>query len=456
MKKIVKGMLTILCACTAVVGFASCQKGMSAYEIAVENGFEGTEWQWLLSLKGENGKDGQDLDIEDIYQMAKEDGYQGTYLQFLEEYLSVEINEDNNTVQIAQNMMSVVNVYCGFSYSVSGGFMGYGSTIEYDGVMGSGVVLDLDKENGDALIVTNYHVIYDANSREKISENIYLYAHGAMNNFDVKEGDLGTDGMYAEYVGGAMDYDIALLRVRNSEYLKTSAVCEAVLGDSEEITVGEKVYAIGNAQGRGISVTNGVISVETEKITMKATDGNGYVSYRVMRTDSAINSGNSGGGLFNAKGELVGIVNAKNTGSSTDNMGFALPITQVNYLLHNLQDNLTQIRIATLGSTIAVKTSKTEFDQDGHIKIVETLHVTSPTKLPTKADKGVFNALDVLVSMQINDGEVYQLTREHLLYDLLLNVRAGDTVHFGIVRDGVGKTTVSVKFDQDKYFKKYN
>lgn len=456
MKKIWKGILTTVCVGLATVCLASCQSGNSAYDIAVKNGFEGSEWEWLLSLKGEDGQDGKDLDIEEIYQMAKADGYQGTYLEFLQEYLSVDLKENNDTVQIAQNVMSVVNINCGFSYVTSGGFMGYGSTIEYGGVMGSGVVLDLDKTTGDALVVTNYHVVYDGDSREKISENIYLYAHGALNNFDAKEGDLGTDGMYAEYVGGAMDYDIALLRVRGSEWLKTSAVCEATLGNSEEIIVGEKVYAIGNAQGRGISVTNGVISVESESITMTATDGDGYVSYRVMRTDAAINSGNSGGGLFNSKGELVGIVNAKNTGSSTDNMGFALPISQVNALLDNLQDNLSQIKIATLGTQFAVKSSQATFDDDGHIEIVETLHVTNPAKGYASADRGLFKTLDVLVSMQINDGQVYALTREYMLYDLLLTVRYGDTVKFSIIRDGVGETTVSVKFGQTRYFKNYN
>ena len=456
MKKIWKGILTTVCVGLATVCLASCQRANSAYEIAVKNGFEGSEWEWLLSLKGEDGQDGKDLDIEEIYQMAKADGYQGTYLEFLQEYLSVDLKENNDTVQIAQNVMSVVNINCGFSYATSGGFMGYGSTIEYGGVMGSGVVLDLDKTTGDALVVTNYHVVYDGDSREKISENIYLYAHGALNNFDAKEGDLGTDGMYAEYVGGAMDYDIALLRVRGSEWLKTSAVCEATLGNSEEIIVGEKVYAIGNAQGRGISVTNGVISVESESITMTATDGDGYVSYRVMRTDAAINSGNSGGGLFNAKGELVGIVNAKNTGSSTDNMGFALPISQVNALLDNLQDNLSQIKIATLGTQFAVKSSQATFDDDGHIEIVETLHVTNPAKGYASADRGLFKTLDVLVSMQINDGQVYALTREYMLYDLLLTVRYGDTVKFSIIRDGVGETTVSVKFNQTRYFKNYS
>lgn len=456
MKRIGKGLIAIVCACAAVFSFASCQKADSAYDVAVENGFQGSEWEWLLSLRGVDGEDGKDLDIEDIYQKAKEDGYQGTYLEFLQEYLSIDVKENNDTVQIAQNIMSVVNINCGFSYLVSTGIMGYGQTYEYDGAAGSGVVLDLNKETGDALIVTNYHVVYDANSVEGISENIYLYAHGALNMFDVQKGDLGTDGVYAEYVGGAMDYDIALLRVRGSEYLKNSAVCEAVLGNSEDVTAGEKVYAIGNAQGRGISVTNGVISVESENIVMQATDGKGIVTYRVMRTDAAINAGNSGGGLFNAKGELVGIVNAKTTGSSTDNMGFALPITQVNNLLDNLSANLTQIRVATLGSAIDVKSSEAQFDEDGHIEIVETLYVKTPAKGYTSADKGLFKTFDILVSMQIGEGEVYTLTREYMLYDLLLEVRQGDTVHFVVKRDGITEeVTVSVKFDQDKYFKVY-
>lgn len=77
------------------------------------------------------------------------------------------------------------------------------------------------------------------------------------------------------------------------------------------MTVGDSVIAIGNPNAGGIAVTQGILSMESEYITMTAADNVSTVQIRVMRVDAAINGGNSGGGLFNDSGELIGIVNAK-------------------------------------------------------------------------------------------------------------------------------------------------
>ena len=72
MTKITKSILCIFCAATMSLGFASCQKEyVTAYDIAVKHGFNGTEEEWLLSLKGEDGKDAQSLTFEDLYETAK-------------------------------------------------------------------------------------------------------------------------------------------------------------------------------------------------------------------------------------------------------------------------------------------------------------------------------------------------------------------------------------------------
>ena len=127
MNKILKGALTAACAFFTVFGGVACAAD-SAYDIAVKNGFKGTEKEWLASLKGQDGDDGSSLDIDAIYEKAKENGYEGDYLTFLKEYLSVDLREDNDTVQIAENIMSVVSIYCGFSKKTGGGFMGMGAT----------------------------------------------------------------------------------------------------------------------------------------------------------------------------------------------------------------------------------------------------------------------------------------------------------------------------------------
>ena len=455
MKKLFKNVLAIGCAATAALSLAACS-GESAYDLAVKDGFQGDEWQWLQSLKGLDGEDGQDLDISAIYEEAKTNGFKGTFLDFLKEYLSVDVKDNNDTAQISENMMSVVSIHCGFSRIVSGGGWWGSSTVEYYMASGSGVIVDLDTEAGSALVVTNYHVLYDAASTARgISDCIYLYTYGGLNKFSPQTGDQGGDGMKATYIGGAMDYDIALLLVEDSDFLKDNeTVREAEFGDSESVVAGENVFAIGNPEGAGISVTSGVISVESEYITMNSTDGQSYVSYRVMRTDAAINGGTSGGALFNAEGKLIGITNAKNVGEETDNMGFALPITQVKYIIENIQDNGGVVKRAILGSSVAVKSSSAAFDNSGHIEITEKLHVTKPSLLSSTADYNCFEEFDVLEWLQLGNGMKHTLTREYQLSDLLLTVRRGDVVTFGVIRDGVS-TTVTVKFDKESYFRTY-
>lgn len=455
MNKIVKGALSVCCAAVAAIGLASCSGGASAYEIAVKNGYEGTESQWLEHIQGDDGKNGNDLNIKDIYEEARKEGYEGEFLDFLKEYLSADVKENNDTAQIAENIMSVVSVDCGFGYKEGGGWMGYGSTIEYKQISGSGVIIDLDEEKGTAYVVTNYHVIYDSTSIAKngFCDNIWCYPYGALNNFDAKKGGQSDGGMKAELLGGAMDYDIALLKI-SGDVLKEGVVREAKCGDSDKVTAGEKVYAIGNPEGAGISVTSGLISVESEYIRMTATDGVGKVSYRVMRTDAAINGGNSGGALFNAQGELIGITNAKSIGEETDNMGFALPITPVKYLLENIWTYGTCAKVARLGATVSVRSSSAHFNDGGELEIVEVLHVTAPAAM-NMADYGKFEQFDVLEWVQIGEGEKHYLTRAYQLDDLLLTVRMNDTVTFGVKREGNVTETVSVEFGKESYFKEY-
>ena len=464
-----KGLKRIAAVVSAVLMLTSMtacgleDKVINAYEIAVQNGFVGTEAEWLSSLKGANGNDAPALDIDEVYQSAVAQGYEGTFLQFLQEYLKVDVNEDNDTKTIAENIMSVVSIYCSFTQTKTvGGWLGTQNQTTLYSSAGSGVIIDLNKEAGNALIVTNYHVIYDANSDTKthISDSIYLYTYGALNMFSTTTGkDEGGDGIKATYVGGAMDYDIAILKVEGSEFLKNNDVREAELGDSETVNVGEKVYAIGNPDGAGISVTGGVLSVESEYITMSSTDGIGSVDYRVMRTDAAINHGNSGGALFNAEGELIGITNAKNVEDSVDNMGYALPITPVRYLWDNLLDNGGVVQRAMLGVNVKTTDSKATYE-DGKLTITEEFVVDS-----TKIDNGAaaYNKLqfgDIFKTLTIipageTEGKTMTLTRRFQVSDLLLTVRKGDTVVLTVLRDGT-ETQVRIVYDKDSYFTQYN
>lgn len=196
-------------------------------------------------------------------------------------------NDSNQT----KSLMSVVSIYAYTSGVASAG--------------GSGVIYQTNKNEGDAYIITNHHVAYDG--YDGIFENIYVYLYGLENeNYEIK----------AEYIGGSMQYDLAVLKITNSDILRNSFAQEAEFANSDEVQILDPVVAVGNAQGEGISATAGTINVDSEYLTMITVDNSMRVNYRVMRTDAAINPGNSGGGLFNSRGELVGIVNAKVQSSS--------------------------------------------------------------------------------------------------------------------------------------------
>lgn len=446
MKKILKSILALACATTLSFGLAACgDEVINAYDIAVKNGFVGTEAEWLQSLHGADGKDAQDLTAKDLYEAAKEEGFEGSFLDFCKE-LGITATENNDVDRISQNVMSVVSVNCGFSYTQRG--FG-GSSISYYTSAGSGVVIDINKQAGNALIVTNYHVAVDPTSNDAgASKCIYLYGYGALNHFDPQHGDSSGQGMRATYIGGAMEYDIALLKVEGSEYLKNSELRAATIGDSDEVSIGEKVYVIGNPEDAGISVTGGLVSVESEYITMEM--NNGEVDYRVIRTDAAINSGNSGGGLFDADGKLVGIVNAKTIGEETDNMGYALPITQVKNICENIQDNGGVVKCAKLGVTVEITDSKVAQDKNGELKITETFLVTG--SIPSSAAAfGKLRYGDVIKYIVINGGKRKYFTRQYQLIDQLLTVRKGDTVVLGVERDGAAMEAM-IKFDKDSYF----
>ncbi len=437
------------------------QQQLSAYEIAVKNGFSGTEAEWLLSLNGKNGEDGEDLDVNALYEAALQHGYEGTFLDFCKT-LNVEITENNDTVTISENVRSVVGIYCQYT-KTSGGWLGQSGNIEYGSQAGSGVIVELNKEAGTALIITNYHVVYNLDCDQKgILQDIWVYPYGSFNGFTAEKGDETGDGIKATYVGGAMDYDIAVLKIEGSEKLQNSVATAATMGDSNKVILGEETYAIGNPAGAGIAVTDGILSVDSKYIAIEALDNRDLdrdgavdgVVFRVMQTSAAINSGNSGGGLFNAKGELIGIVNAKSAGSTMDNMGYALPITLVKNVYENILANEGKVLQATLGIMVETTASQAVVDEDGHLYIKEEFKVATAANQGASSYKK-FAAGDMFVSAKVNDGEVVTFTRRHQITDILLSVRKGDTVTFYMRNSSGDETEVVITFDKDEYFTVY-
>ena len=459
MKQTLKKIVAITASILMAFGFAACQSqpGKSAYELAVANGFKGTEQEYLAALKGADGKDAEKITIQDLYEAS---GFEGTLQQFIKEYLSLEISQNNNTDIIAKNMMSVMSVYCSFTTKTTTGTDWFGKPITQDKIessAGSAVIIDLDKENGNATLITNYHVVYNANStgNNGISESIWLYSYGGYIGFNSKTGtDETGKGIQATYVGGAMDYDIAVLKISGSEVLKNSIAEEATYGCSEDLIVGEKTFVIGNAEGDGISVTDGILSVKSEEITLSAFDNtNEALTFRVMRTSAAVNHGNSGGAMFDADGYLVGIVNAKNVDTDVENMGYTLPIDNVKQVVDNILDNNGVLKRAMLGIQVSIIDSHAAYDQNGNLQIIEKLQVYADLDVGVCA----YNKLkkgDILKSITIN-GQTYSLTRRYLLNDLLLGIRFNDTIQITFEREGKTMTETLV-YDKESYFTLYN
>ena len=432
MKKIaILVLLLLLCLSIAGCTLSGSNGGSSAYEIAVQNGYTGDENSWLASLKG------QDLSLSAVYSAAQEAGYEGDLLSFLKEYLSYDDGDLTRagvapaSAGISQSLLSSVSVTCAFDYRQTGW---WGNTaIKTTSQSGSGVIYRLDKEKGDAYIITNYHVVYFYASlnESRISDRIKVYLYGSESE---------KYAIDATFVGGSMSYDIAILKVTGSEILKNSSALAVSVADSNLLTVGDTAIAIGNAEAAGISVTRGIISVDSEYITMIACDNVTQVTYRLLRVDTAINSGNSGGGLFDENGRLIGIVNAKISSSSIENIGFAIPSNIATYVADNIIDTcdgstVTAPKKCMLGVTPGVSGSTAYFDPETQTtRIRETVYLTGIVS-GSLAD-GVLKIGDVLSSITIG-GTTYPIDRSFIVADIMLTCRVGDTVTVSYLRDGV-------------------
>lgn len=338
--------------------------------------------------------------------------------------VTIESSEGSSVLAASKALLSSVSVYCKFR----GG--GYGSS-EFSSA-GSGVIYRLDKEKGDAYVITNYHVVYSSSSSaaNKISHDINLYLYGQEHS---------DYAIPATYVGGSLYYDIAVLKVEASEVLMKSNATAATFANSDEVSVLDSAIAIGNPESGGISATVGHVNVDSEYIAMYGADERTEISLRVIRTDAAVNSGNSGGGLFNAKGDLIGIVNAKISKSSVDNIGYAIPSNVAKYITENIlyycdgQDRESVFR-CMLGITVSSVEPSTVYDvETGKIHKLEKVRIEEVDN--SSAVKGKLKVGDIINSIII-DGEEYAVTRRHHVIDNMLNARPESKITFKITRNG--------------------
>ncbi|MEE0969377.1 MAG: trypsin-like peptidase domain-containing protein [Clostridia bacterium] len=168
---------------------------------------------------------------------------------------------------------------------------------------GSGVII-----SSEGYVITNNHVISGAS---KITVRL-------TNGNEYEATLVGTDS----------SSDIAVLKVKPDEELTV-----ATLGSSEKLSIAEEIIVIGNPLGElGGTVTNGIVSALAREITIEGEN------MTLIQTNAAVNPGNSGGGMFNLYGELVGIVNAKSSGEDVEGLGFAIPIDTAYNIVLQLMD----------------------------------------------------------------------------------------------------------------------
>ena len=426
-------------------GFGSAPDAKFPFDVATERGFDGSEASWLASL------DTPSTHERKLYEEACENGYTGSYTDFLRE---IGAAGQDDTVGVQTALRSVVAIDCRFE--VASGFFAPSMSLS----MGAGVIYSLDN-SGNGYIVTNYHVVYNAGStgREQvahISDEISLYLYGSNYTGD---GRISSQAISATYLGGSMDYDVAVLQVTgstvvtedggnthtNRDVLVQSGATAIVGANSDALTVGQRAYAIGNADGDGIAVSGGVISVDAEYITISTADETRTVSMLEIRTDAAVNHGNSGGGLFDAEGKMIGLVNARSEADGVVGFGYAIPanlaLSVAQNIIDNASDTVKGARRATLGISVASYDSKSVYDAaTAKYYIEEKVVIAEITDTRTPGYRAGLRKGDTIVTAAImRDGETVRtvdVTRRHKLTNLLFEVRLGDTLRLTVTREG--------------------
>lgn len=455
MKKVFKYFIFVVLILPCVFIFSACN---SKYVVDIQRSPTSTSVQDIYtitysdgstsSITIKNGKNGKDLTIQDIYNQFKQQSANLSFSEFLELYLDITISGDSSQT-VAENLSSSVAITCEYPI-ISGNIFNKSKDIAIGS--GSGVIYKLDKQTGDAYIITNYHVVYNTASEtsDKIASKIVCYTYGTSmargykldelenkilneNGYPIIEYD--SNAITCEYLGGSMQYDIAVLKVSGSEVLKNGSNKAVTVKNSNDVQVGTSAIAIGNPEGNGISVTKGIVSVDSEYLTMTGADEVSKVTFRVMRIDTAVNAGNSGGGLFDGNGELIGIVNAKIIDSKIENIGYAIPsviATRVaDNIITNASENNKSPKKVTIGVTVTGKNSRSFYDeQNGTISIIEDVEVTQVAE-NSLAQKYSFLKGDVIKSVTIK-GTKHTINRMYNLIDLCWLMDVGDIVEFGI------------------------
>jgi serine protease Do len=247
------------------------------------------------------------------------------------------------------------------------------------------------------------------------------------------------DKYTAKLVGGEQDNDVAVLKI------DATGLTPVTLGDSDQVVVGETVYTIGNPLGElTYTFTDGMVSALDRLITTSSTDSSGQttsITLNVLQTNCAINPGNSGGPLFDSYGNVIGIVSAKYTqsssGVSAEGLGFALPIDDVKDILSDLIEHGYVTGKPYMG--VQVKSVSTEAQTYG----IPAGAAVSYVAEGSCAEKAGLQVNDVITA--IDDTAIDSPSA--LTAALSSNYKAGDTATLTVIRSQQ-EMKISITFDE--------
>ena len=236
---------------------------------------------------------------------------------------------------------------------------------------------------------------------------------------------IGDKDYTATLVGEDTTSDIAVIKI------DADGLTPATVGNSDSLKLGQSVMAVGNPLGElGGTVTGGMISALNRSVTIQGSSSVNTMS--LIQMDASVSPGNSGGGLFNMNGELVGIVNAKSSSSDAEGLGFAIPINDAIKVAQELLENGYVTGRPYLGITYLAVTDAQTASQLGvnayGVYVVEVVK-------GGPAEKAGLQAGDRIVSV---DGT--EIASKDDLGTLMQKHAAGDTLSITIARDGQMQT----------------
>ena len=333
-----------------------------------------------------------------------------------------EKTENDSVADVAEEVMpSIVSITNKSVQVVRSWFQSYEQEVQG---AGSGIIIG--QTDDEILVATNNHVIDGA------KELTVTFCDQESVAAEVKDADEG------------MDLAVIAVKVSDMKQDTLKKIKVAALGSSDDLRVGERAIAIGNALGYGQSVTAGFISALDREVSAEG------ATHRMIQTDAAINPGNSGGALLNSKGEVIGINTIKYADTQVEGMGYAIPISKAIPIINDMM-NMKVIKEAEQGYLgIEGRTITDEYVEG--FNMPRGVYVTKLID-DSPADKAGLKSGDVIIKAGDRDVATMEelqsiLSKRQAGEELVLTVKRNDGR--GEYKEETIKVTLGAKKDMPK------